>query len=135
MRWTTPWRVLIGDRAAILEAAGTRWTLLVGVVLVLSASLARKYDTVDLLAEPHELLHGLAATIVNALGLHVLFWTLGTARPRPAFWPSYLSFLGVFMLAAPMGWVYGVPYEQFWTAPEAVSANLNSLAVVSVVRC
>ena len=134
MRWTTPWRVLIGNRAAIVEAAGTRWTLLIGFILVLSASLARKYDTVDLLAEPYELLHGVAAAMVNAMGLHVLFWMLGSESPRPGFWRSYLAFLGVFMLAAPMGWVYGVPYEQFLPAPTAVSANMWSLAAVSFVR-
>lgn len=134
MKWSTPWRVLVGDRAAILEAASTRWTLLVGFILVLSASLARKYDTVDLLAEPHELLHGVAAAMVNAFGIHLLFWALGSESPRPPFWRSYLSFLGVFMLAAPMGWVYGVPYEQFLSAPSAVAANMWSLAAVSVVR-
>ncbi len=134
MKWTTPWRVLIGDRAAIMEAAGTRWTLLVGFILVLSASLARKYDTVDLLAEPYELLHGVAASMVNAMGLHLLFWMLGSESPRPGFWRSYLAFLGVFMLAAPMGWVYGVPYEQFLPAPTAVSASMWSLAAVSFVR-
>ncbi len=134
MKWSTPWRVLIGNREAILEAASTRWTLLVGFILVLSASLARKYDTVDLLAEPYELLHGVAAAMVNAFGIHVLFWALGSESPRPPFWRSYLSFLGVFMLAAPMGWVYGVPYEQFLPAPAAVAANMWSLAVVSVVR-
>lgn len=134
MKWSTPWLAMVGHRGAIMEAAGTRWTLLVGGILVLSASLARKYDTMDLLDQPHELLHGVAAAMVNALGLHLLFWLFSKDRPRAGFVRSYLSFLGVFMLAAPMGWVYGMPYEYVLPAPDAVRANLWSLASVSVLR-
>lgn len=134
MRWSTPWRVLVGDRGAILEAAASRGTLLVGAILVLSASLARKYDTVDLLDQPLELLHGFAATIVNTLALHSLIWLFAAGPKRPPFVSSLLSFLGIFWLAAPMGWLYGIPYEQFMSAPDAVSANLWTLAAISVIR-
>lgn len=134
MRWTDILGAFIGRRGSILAAARSPWTLAVGALLVLSASLARKYDTVDLAHEPWELLHGLAAVCVNAMGLHLLFWLPGAASPRPPFWRSYASFLGVFMLSAPLGWLYGVPYEKFMSPVDAVSANLNTLAAVSLVR-
>lgn len=136
MNAMTPWKVLFGNRQAILDAASSRWTLLVGALLVLSASLARKYDTVDLLAVPHELLHGFAATVVNVTVLHSMLWVAQRirGRERPAFWSSWLSFLGVFWLAAPMGWLYGIPYEQWMSGPQAIACNLWTLAAVSLLR-
>lgn len=56
-----------------------------------------------------------------------------TVSPR-SFWSGYLSFLGLFWMSAPMAWLYGIPYERWFTPVEAVQANLNTLTAVSIWR-
>jgi len=53
-------RYLIGDRKAILAIAGSRHSLWIGFLFVLSAGLAREYDGEDLLHEPWHALIPLA---------------------------------------------------------------------------
>lgn len=128
-------RFLIGERGAILRAWSSPSSLAVGAVLVVSASLARHYDHHDLIREWHVLLHGLGASIANAL----LLYSLARFAARRSlgwrgFWPGYWRFLGVFWLTAPMAWLYGIPYEQMMSPIDAVRANLWTLALVSLWR-
>jgi hypothetical protein len=132
---------LAGDRAAILDLAASRWTLPIGFLFVLSASLARNYDGADLLHEYKVLTHGLAASIVNSLILFMVVHTCAEARrephhpPLPHFGRAYLVFLGLFWMTAPMGWLYGIPFERMYEAPvDAIRANLWLLALVSIWR-
>lgn len=132
-----------------------RWSLVVGAVLVLSASLARNYDGHDLIREWPVLLHGFGASIVNALVLFLLLWCVvrlrapkrakteggsdamdsgSPATPSVPFWSNYLSFVGVFWMTSPMAWLYGIPWEHMLEPVEAVKANLWTLALVSVWR-
>lgn len=126
--------ILIGRRDAILTLAATRWSLLVGVLLVLTASLARNYDGAWIPGEPTVLLHGLAASTGNAFLLYALVFLVVPQTARPAFWRGYICFLGVFWMTAPMGWLYAIPYERWLSPVEAVNANLYTLAFVSVWR-
>lgn len=133
---------LIGNRDAILDLASSRWTLLVGFLFVLSASLARNYDGAALLLEPAVLTHGLLASVGNALVLFTLIYMVAMMRLKhtpdgyaPSFLSGYLSFLGLFWMTAPMGWLYGIPYERMFDRPvAAVEANLWTLALVSIWR-
>jgi hypothetical protein len=132
---------LVGDRAAILDLAASRWTLSIGFLFVLSASLARNYDGADLLHEYKVLTHGLAASIVNSFILFSVVYTCAEARrephhpPLPHFGRAYLVFLGLFWMTAPMGWLYGIPFERMYEAPvDAIRANLWLLALVSIWR-
>jgi hypothetical protein len=118
-------RYLIGDRQAILDLAASRWTLLLGLVFVLSAALAREYDGKDLLHEPWHLLLPLGASLAASALLFAAAW----GRPR-----HYPAFLGLFWMTAPLAWLYAVPYERFLSPADALRANLLTLAVVSVWR-
>lgn len=138
MRLITLPAFLLGSRRAILEFAENRWTLVLGLLLVLSASLARYYDGAYLLKEWDILTHGLLVAAGNALIIYTLIFLVvpgnkeNTTRPR--FWSGYLTFLGLFWMTAPMAWLYGIPYERFLTPIEALNVNQITLALVSVWR-
>jgi hypothetical protein len=127
-------RYLVGDEDAILELAGNRWSLLVGLLFVLSAGFAREYDGQDLLHEPWHLLIPLAVSVVASLGLFAIVRQAIPAGYRPAFRPAYISFLGLFWLTAPLAWLYAIPYERFLSESDATRANLATLGLVALWR-
>lgn len=131
-------KYLGGDVKAIRQLAASRWTLLVGAVLVFSASLARNYDGKALPQEGEALLHGIVVSTANAFVLFSIFylfalWRRGP-RPRPPFARGYLAFLGLFWMTAPMAWLYAIPYERMVSPIDAINFNLLTLAVVSLWR-
>lgn len=127
---------LVGDRGAIDRLAGSRHTLWVGALLVLTASLARNHDGAWLLGEPWVLLHGIVISAVNATIVFSLFFVVAAMKglQRPRFAPGLLSFVGLFWLTAPMGWAYAIPYEHHLSPVGAVVANAWTLGVVSLWR-
>jgi hypothetical protein len=127
---------LVGRRDAILRFAQSRWTLLVGLLLVISGGLARYYDGAYLAEEWTSLLRGVVVATGNAFVLFTLVYVIARARkqPLPRFWSGYLTFLGLFWMTAPMAWLYAVPYERFLSPIEAVNANQWTLGVVSLWR-
>ena len=131
-------RYLVGDRESILRLARSRWTLAIGAALVLTASLARNYDGKYLPGEGEAMLHGIVVSVGNSFLLFSIFYLLAMAKRsggvRPPFGRGYLSFLGLFWLTSPMAWFYAVPYERFLPPVDAISANLWTLAIVSVWR-
>jgi hypothetical protein len=129
-------RYLVGDRRAIEEFAASRWSLLIGFLLVLTGGLARNYDGAYLVKEWPVLLHGPIISTVNALVLFTIFFAVTDLRKgrNPAFLSGFLGFLGLFWLTAPMAWLYAVPYERFLEPVTAVEANLWTLACVSAWR-
>jgi hypothetical protein len=129
-------KYLLGDRHAILTVASTRGVLALGLLFVLSAGLAREYDGEDLLSEPWHLLLPLAASVVSSFVLFLVIWCvawLRSVRDLP-FLSSYLTFLGLYWMMAPMAWAYAVPYERFLSAGNATRMNLLTLAAVSLWR-
>jgi hypothetical protein len=129
-------RYLIGGREAILEIAGNRHALWVGLLFVLSAGFAREYDGEDLLNEPWHLVLPLGASLVSSFLLFTAAYgsAMLKGENRRAFFPRYAAFLGLFWLTAPLAWLYAIPYERFCTPVEAVQLNLLTLAVVSAWR-
>src|SRR5262245_38898959 len=97
-------RYLMGDREAILTLASTRHALWVGAVFVLSAGLAREYDGEDLLHEPWYLLIPFGASLASSFMLFGVAYGIAIAKGEPwrAFFPRYLSFLGLFWMTAPL---------------------------------
>ncbi len=129
--------LLVGNRRAILALWRDRWALVVGALLVLSASLARNYDGHDLVREWTVFTHGFAASIVNAFLMYGMMYAVAMRKETPErgrFWSGYLSFLGVFWMTAPMAWLYGIPWEYMLAPEAAVTANMWTLALVSVWR-
>lgn len=128
-------RFLCGSRSAILSIATTRWSLLVGAILVFSGSLARNYDGIWILAEWPALLHGITVSVGNAIILFAIVWFAGRGREGGVpFWRGYLAFLGLFWMTAPMAWVYAIPYERWLSPLDALHANMISLGCVSIWR-
>jgi hypothetical protein len=136
MRLRTLALYLIGDRQAILDLAADRRCLWVGLLLVLSAGLAREYDGQDLLREPWYLLIPVGASLAASFLLFLvacgrLFLRKGGGPP---FFAAYRSFLTLFWMTAPLAWLYAVPYERFLSPGAATSANLWTLALVAAWR-
>ena len=134
-------RYLLGSRPAILALAANRWTPLVGVLLCLSAGLARSYDGEDLLHEPWHLLRPLGAAVVGAT---LLFFLLRDGKapeageeapPRePPVREAWPAFLGLYLMTAPIAWLYAVPFKRFLDPLAAAKANLWLLGFVAAWR-
>ena len=128
-------RYLAFQRGAIRDIAATPRALLVGLVFVVSAGLAREYDRRDLLAEGWHLLLPLGVSLVTSLVLFALVATMAWIRgAKLAILPSYRAFLSLYWWMAPMAWLYAVPYEQFLDPLNAVRANLLTLGLVALWR-
>lgn len=129
-------RFLCGDRLAILTIARGGGALGIGALFVLSAALAREYDGADLLAEPWHLVVPFAASLGTSFLLFCLLFAVGKARRMGSvpFGRTYLRFLGLYWMTAPLAWLYAIPVESFMTPPDATLANLGLLGVVSLWR-
>lgn len=127
---------LVGNRRAILEIASDRSALGVAALLVLSAAIARNYDRASLLHEPWRLLGPFAASLAisGVLFLVVYFFARRKGMESPGIGRAYLSFLALYWMMAPMAWLYGIPYERWFSPVDAIGANLLTLALVSVWR-
>src|SRR5262245_41826067 len=126
------WQFLLGDADTIRRLAANPWTLAVGAVLVLSAGLARNYDTHDLRAQWWRLLLPFAASTAAAA---VLFFVVAAlihlgVPLAPLGW----GILGLFWLTAPLAWLYGLPFERHLSPVQARRARLGALGVVAVCR-
>ncbi len=136
MRIRTLFLYLIGNRRAIREIAGDSRAFWVGLLFVLSAGFAREYDGEDLLHEPWHLVIPLVASVGASF---VLFLILYVMRPpegtsRPAFGPTYRSFLTLFWMTAPLAWLYAIPFERMLSPGDATRANLWCLGLVATWR-
>lgn len=127
---------LVGDRDAILHIASDRWTLAIGFLFVLSAGFARNYARKDLRREPWHLLMPFAASVVSSFGLFVVIYALAWwhSAATIGFWMSYLSFLGLYWLTAPLAWIYAIPIERWLPRIAAVKTRLGMLAAVATWR-
>ncbi len=136
MRVRTLFLYLIGDRRAILDLAGDRRSLWVGLLFVLSAGFAREYDGEDLLREPWHLLIPLGTSLAASFLLFLVACggVFLQSDGRPPFLTAYRSFLALFWMTAPLAWLYAVPYERFLSPGAATSANLWTLALVAAWR-
>lgn len=120
--------------------AQSRWSLLIGAIFVLSAGLAREYDGEDLLHEPWHMLRPLAASLASGTALFLMIQVVALVRHRPGegepppFAKSYVTFLALFWMTAPMAWLYAIPYERVMTPVDAITLNLWTLALVACWR-
>ncbi len=132
---------LVGSRRAILDVARSPWSILIGVLFVVSAGLAREYDGEYLVLEPWHALRPLGASLASGTLLFVIVHLAAMIRgdssganERPPLHRAYVSWMGLFWMTAPMAWLYAIPYER-WMSPEvAISCNLWTLAFVAAWR-
>ncbi len=136
MRLATIFTYLAGNRRAILDVASDRKALAVGAILVLSAALARNYDRASLPDEPWRLLGPFVASLAISGPLFLSIFSLARWKGMnsPGIARSYLSFLALYWMTAPLAWLYGIPYERFLSSVGATNANLWTLALVSIWR-
>lgn len=141
MRASTLPLYLIGNRRAILNVARSPWSILIGVLFVISAGLAREYDGEYLVLEPWHALRPLGASLASGTLLFIIVHLAAIIRgdsaganERPPLHLAYVSWMGLFWMTAPMAWLYAIPYER-WMSPEAaISCNLWTLAFVAAWR-
>lgn len=126
--------VLCFHAGSIRAAAASPWSLLIGVLLVVSGGIARHYDKAALVAEWPLLLRGVGVSALNATLIFLLCCSIIRAGRRWPFWRAYFGFLGVFWLTAPMAWLYGIPYERWMEPSSAASWNYLTLGLVSLWR-
>lgn len=130
-------RYFFGSRRAILAIARAPRAFWLAVLLVISAGLARDYDGADLVAEPWRVLRPLAASLVSGSLLFLLTYGVSrlarrrTSSAPPRFFRAWRGFLSLFLMTAPMAWLYAIPYERFLSAHDATVANLITLGVVA----
>lgn len=129
-------RYLLGQRAAIHAIAADRRFFGVGLLLTLSAALAREYDGEDLIHEPWYLVIPPAVSFVMGSCLAFGLWiTLDrTARREYTFRLFWRRVLTCYWMTAPLAWLYAIPYERFLSELGSVEANLSTLSVVAVWR-
>lgn len=128
-------RFLAGRREALLAAAGSRWTLPLGALLVLTAALAREYDGAYLARQPEHVLLPFAASLVTSAALYLLVCAAQWIRKQPApLISGYPRFLGLYWLTAPLAWFYAIPVERFLSPDDATVANLRLLGFVAAWR-
>lgn len=132
---------LVGDRRAILDVARSPWSVLIGVLFVMSAGLAREYDGEYLLLEPWHALRPLGASLASGTLLFIIVHLAAIIRgdsaganERPPLHRAYVSWMGLFWMTAPMAWLYAIPYERWMTPEVAISCNLWTLALVAAWR-
>ncbi len=136
MSIATLFHYLIGNRAAIQRIATTRGAVWVGALFVLSAGLAREYDAADLIDEPWHLLIPFGASLGTSFLLYCLVYlaTWRRAVELPSFASTYVSFLSLYWMTAPLAWLYALPVERLMSAGNATLANLCLLGFVSIWR-
>lgn len=133
--WTMG-RFLIGSAQAIKQVAQTPASLGLGLLFVLSAGLAREYDGEDLLHEPWHVLLPLGASLATSLILYLLLFIVswGSIARQHGFVRTYLRFLALYWMTAPLAWLYAIPVEHFLDSGDAMGFNLSMLAIVSLWR-
>jgi hypothetical protein len=126
---------LVGRRAAIEQVAADPWGVWLGLALVLTAGLARCWDTRDLARQPWHLLLPAAASLVLSTALFlVVYVALAVKAVPPPFGAGYRSLVGLFLLTAPLAWLYGIPFQRLLDARRAVRVRLGVLGLVATWR-
>ncbi len=121
---------------AIRTVAADRRFLGVGMLLVISAALAREYDGEDLLHEPWYLLIPIAVSTLMGTCLACGLWIMmpRAARRAYGFGTFWRRIQTCYWMTAPLAWLYAIPYERFLSELGSVEANLWTLTVVGVWR-
>jgi hypothetical protein len=133
---------LISDAGAIREVAREKASLFAGIVLVLSAGIAREYDQTYFFAEPHKYFEPLIISFFSCLIIYIFVAPLNRASvpenpdrpsgaPAPQSWIEFPQFLALFWMTAPIAWLYALPVERFLSPADAAKANIALLCIVA----
>ncbi len=127
---------LAGNRVAIHQFATSYWTIAIGGLLVLSAGIARNYTRYDLQRDTWRLAVPFGAAVASSFGLwawlHAFAWWNQVTFDN--FLEGYASFLGLYLLTAPLAWMYGIQVERWTYRTRAVRIRLAMLGLVAAWR-
>ncbi len=131
-------KVLVGNREAILRAVDARHGIWLAMALVGLAALARDYDVASLIHRPHLLAVPFAASaVLGSLFFLVIRICISFAKipdEHLARFVPYKRWMTGYWLTAPIAWLYAIPVETFASEESSVRFNLLLLTVVSVWR-
>ena len=134
---------LLGSEQAIREVARQKSSLWVGIVLVLTAGIAREYDQAYFFAEPHKFFEPLLISFFSAIVIFLFIFPLNVSTHPPGFtikpgesierpaWITFRQFLSLFWMMAPIAWLYAIPFERFLTPGASAEANITLLCIVA----
>jgi hypothetical protein len=122
----------VGNRAAIERVASSPATFLTGLLLVLITGIPRNYDQLYFMETWRWLYGPLAFSLVS--GALIFIMVMESPLDPPEECSSWLGFMGLFWMTAPMAWVYAIPVERVLSSKQAVVANLCLLGLVSIAR-
>lgn len=132
---------LIGNSESIRRVVRSPWSLVAGVLLVWSAGITRHYDLHNLIEQHRWMWAPFLVVIVSSFLIYFCLYFAFLRRRKgeekgPGFFRQYPSFLGAFLLTAPIAWIYAIPVEHFTNADALASAkwNMGFLAIVSFWR-
>ncbi|MEM9238080.1 MAG: hypothetical protein AAGB14_15010 [Verrucomicrobiota bacterium] len=127
-------RFLFGHRGAIERIATSRSSLGIGLLLVLTAGIARNYDHLDLRREFEWFLGPILVSLFSAF--FIFFFVrrrLSLSKEVPPY-RQFGPFLALFWMTAPIAWLYGIPVESFTDIITATKYNIALLGIVSLWR-
>jgi hypothetical protein len=126
---------------AIQAVARSRAALPTAIGLVLLTAVARSYDQTWIGENPFLWLLGpLLFSLVSGTWLFLIVYA-GFVRAHwgpddqwGSVWRDWPTFMGIYWMTAPTGWIYAVPVERFLDDIAAARANITLLAIVSLWR-
>ncbi len=129
-------KFLLFNAEAVRQIAGSKRATWVGLLLVISAGIAREYDGEYLVAEPWYLLIPVAASLVACFCMVLLVYALAWTRNvrDVPFLETFRGFLNLYWMTAPLAWLYAIPFERFLDSAQATNANLILLGIVASWR-
>lgn len=128
----------LGNANAIRRIITSPWALLVGVVLVWTAGIARHYDFRRLHIEHQWIWAPFLVVLVSSFLIYSIFHLACYAgRGSGArFFRQYAGFFSAFLFTAPIAWFYAIPIEHAFPGDPLTCAKINIglLALVSFWR-
>ncbi|YCM45210.1 hypothetical protein V2O64_04130 [Verrucomicrobiaceae bacterium 227] len=124
---------LVGNREAIKTVASSPKALLLGLLFIVSAGLARNYDHHLLLSEPLWIGGPVAMALFSSAFIY-FFAFLGRVPTPKTPYGNFIGFLICFTMTAPLAWLYGIPVENFTSPIAAAIFNFSILLIVSIWR-
>ena len=130
-------------RSAIEEVARSKAAFVTGVLLVLITTIPRNYDQLAISEQPLRWIFGpLVFSAGSGTFLFVFVYLLrtalktkgGKAEKIQGTTGSWIGFMGLFWMTAPVAWLYAIPVEQWMSLEAAARFNIALLAVVAFWR-
>ncbi|KLU07281.1 putative transmembrane protein [Rhodopirellula islandica] len=139
LRLRDPLLFLLGVESSIRRVLRCPWSLLLGLALVATASMAREYDAVSWWDAPQDLLGPFAASLVICtilfIAVQICLAMTGVKRDsKTSLIGDYRTFLTGYWMTAPLAWLYAIPIEVMADEMVSLRFNLTLLSIVSIWR-